>query len=139
MRTLAEFRYQLRRFLLYSEHAAAHAGLHPQQHQLLLQIAGKPAGALATIAYAAERMGLQHHSVVELVDRSVAVGLLARGHDAEDRRRVILSITPKGRRTLNALSEDHALELREQGPRLVKSLDQIQKLKSAAGRRRGRR
>jgi hypothetical protein len=40
--TLAEFRYALRKFLHFSEGRAAEAGLHPQQHQLLLHIAGAP-------------------------------------------------------------------------------------------------
>lgn len=127
--TLADFRYQLRRFLAYSERASAHAGLHPQQHQLLLQVAGKREGTLMTIACAAERLGLQHHSAVELVDRSVGEGLLARTHDSGDRRRVILSLTRKGRRTLESLSKDHALELQEMGPQLVRSLRQIALLK----------
>jgi DNA-binding MarR family transcriptional regulator len=131
LRRLAEFRFQLRQFLLYSERASAHACVQPQQHQLLLQIAGKPDGALATIAYAAERLGLQHHSVVELVDRSVRERLLARGEDPEDARRVILSVTKTGRRVLDELSADHACELREMGPRLVRALDGIGSIEDA--------
>jgi DNA-binding MarR family transcriptional regulator len=134
LRRLAEFRFQLRQFLLYSERAAAHAGVQPQQHQLLLQIAGKPDGALATIAYAAERLGLQHHSVVELVDRSVRERLLARGEDPEDARRVILTVTKKGRRVLDELSADHACELRQMGPRLVRALDGIGSIEDATQR-----
>jgi DNA-binding MarR family transcriptional regulator len=130
LRRLAEFRFQLRQFLLYSERAAAHAGVHPQQHQLLLQIAGKPDGALVTIAYAAERLGLQHHSAVELVDRSVRERLLERGEDPEDARRVILVVTMKGRRVLAELSTDHACELREMGPRLVEALHGIGNVKA---------
>jgi|HubBroStandDraft_6_1064221.scaffolds.fasta_scaffold201288_2 DNA-binding MarR family transcriptional regulator len=134
LRRLAEFRFQLRQFLLYSERASAHAGVQPQQHQLLLQIAGKPDGRLATIAYAAERLGLQHHSVVELVDRSVRERLLARGEDSEDARRVILTVTKKGRRVLDELSADHACELREMGPRLVRALDGIGSIEDATER-----
>jgi DNA-binding MarR family transcriptional regulator len=125
LRRLAEFRFQLRQFLLYSERAAAHAGVQPQQHQLLLQIAGKPDDTLATIAYAAERLGLQHHSAVELVDRSVRERLLERSEDPADARRVILIVTKKGRRVLDELSTDHACELREMGPRLVQALHGI--------------
>jgi DNA-binding MarR family transcriptional regulator len=128
LRTLAEFRYELRQFLQYSEHAATHAGVQPQQHQLLLQIAGKPDSALATIAFAAERLGLQHHSAVELVDRSVRERLLERGEDPEDARRVILQVTKEGGRVLNELSADHACELRELGPRLVRALERIESL-----------
>ena len=123
---LAEFRYQLRGFLQLSEQAAHQVQLHPQQHQLLLQIAGAPADAIVSIAYAAERLGLRHHTVVELTDRSVAEGLILRTEDPLDRRRVILSITKKGRDILNTLSEYHAHELRELGPRLIRSLKHVE-------------
>jgi DNA-binding MarR family transcriptional regulator len=137
--TLAEFRYQLRQFLLYSEQAAIHAGVQPQQHQLLLQIAGKPKGTLATIAYAAERLGLQHHSAVELVDRSVRERLVERAKDDVDARRVILSVTKKGRRVLDELSADHATELKELGPRLVRSLEQLKSMSTRAAKKMAKR
>lgn len=126
LRSLAEFRYQLRNFLQFSEQAAQELHLHPQQHQLLLQIAGAPEDACPTIAYAAERLGLRHHSVVELVDRSVTEMLLRRREDPSDRRRVLLEITPKGQQILATLSGHHARELRELGPRLTRSLKRIE-------------
>jgi DNA-binding MarR family transcriptional regulator len=128
LQALAEFRYHLRAFLQFSEHAATEAALHPQQHQLLLQVAGAPDGTATTIAYAADRLGLRHNSVVELVDRCVAEGLLCRTEDAEDRRRVILAITPKGRQVLDSLSSHHARELRELGPQLIRALQNIEGL-----------
>lgn len=134
IRNLAEFRYQLRQFLVFSEHAAVRAGVQPQQHQLLLQIAGSREPEYATIAWAAERLGLQHHSAVELVDRCARKGWVARAKDVADARRVILRITAKGRRILGALSEDHARELREMAPHLIQALENIQPTKS-----RGRR
>src|ERR1035441_5547840 len=84
LRTLAEFRFELRRFLHFSEYAAVQAGLHPQQHQLLLQVAGAPESVVVTIAYAADRLGLKHNSTVGLVDRSESEGLLARTTDPTD-------------------------------------------------------
>ena len=125
LRTLAEFRFELRRFLHFSERAAEQAGLHPQQHQLLLQVAGAPEGAVVTIAYAAERLGLKHNSAVELVDRSEREGLLARTVDAADKRRAILRLTRKGKLLLGRLAGDHARELNELGPRLAKTLKNI--------------
>jgi DNA-binding MarR family transcriptional regulator len=125
LQILAEFRYRLRTFLQFSEQAAGQVKLHPQQHQLLLQVAGAPAGTRATIAYAAERLALRHHSTVELVNRSVAERLLLRSHDPQDRRRVILRTTAKGRRILKQLSQVHAQELRQLGPPLVRSLKRI--------------
>ncbi len=69
VQTLAEFRYALRKFLQFSEGRAVDAGLHPQQHQLLLHIAGAPEGIETTVSYAAERLGLRHNSAVELSKR----------------------------------------------------------------------
>src|ERR1700680_1618496 len=127
LQVLAEFRYQLWRSLQISERAADQVKLHPQQHQLLLQVAGAPEGAAASIAYAAGRLGLRHHSAVELVNRSVAEGLLVRAPDPQDRRRVALEITVKGRRILKGLSRSHARELHELGPLLVHSLKQLER------------
>lgn len=125
LRTLADFRYELRLFLHYSESAALEVGLQPQQHQLLLQVAGAPEGTAVTIAYAAERLGLRHNSTVELVDRSVRQGLLTRRADSQDRRRAILHMTQKGRQVLGRLSGEHARELNEMGPRLERALKRI--------------
>jgi len=125
LKTLAEFRYELRRFLHFSECAALEAGLQPQQHQLLLQVAGAPENTALTIAYAAERLGLKHNSAVELVDRSEREGLLERMADVEDRRRAILRVTRKGKLLLGRLASDHAKELNELAPRLTKALKHI--------------
>jgi DNA-binding MarR family transcriptional regulator len=125
LRTLADFRYELRRFLHFSESAATDAGVHPQQHQLLLQVAGAPEGTAVTIAYAAERLGLRHNSTVELVDRSAREGLLTRKTDAVDRRRALLLLTHKGRQLLSRLTSEHACELNELAPRLEQALKHI--------------
>ena len=125
MRTLAEFRFELRCFLHFSETAALEAGLQPQQHQLLLQVAGAPEGTTVTIAYVAERLGLKHNSAVELVDRSESEGLLVRTKDAADKRRAILRLTRKGKLILGRLSDDHARELNELAPRLAKTLKNL--------------
>jgi DNA-binding MarR family transcriptional regulator len=122
---LADFRFELRRFLHFSESTATEAGLHPQQHQLLLQVAGAGEGTAVTIAYAAARLGLKHNSAVELVNRSEQEGLLTRNADSDDRRRIILRITRNGRQVLRRLAEEHSRELTDRGPRLVKALQQI--------------
>ncbi len=123
--TLAGFRYEVRSFLCFSERASIGAGLRPQQHQLLLQVAGAPESTAVTIAYAAERLGLRHNSVVELVDRSAREGLLVRISDARDGRRVILRLTRKGKHILDRLSVDHARELNELAPQLVRALKHV--------------
>jgi DNA-binding MarR family transcriptional regulator len=125
LRTLADFRFELRRFLHFSEIAATEEGLHPHQHQLLLQVAGAPEGAVVTIAYAAERLGLRHNSVVELVNRSEGEGLLVRVADSADQRRALLRVTRKGKQALGRLSENHAREIQELAPRLVRTLEAI--------------
>jgi DNA-binding MarR family transcriptional regulator len=130
--TLADFRFELRRFLHFSECAALAAGLQPQQHQLLLQVAGAPRSTPVSIAYAAARLGLKHNSVVELVDRSENEGLLARTIDIGDKRRAILRITRKGRQILDRLSGDHARELNELAPRLIQVLEHVRLHSSAA-------
>ena len=125
LKTLADFRYELRLFLHFSECAAIEAGLQPQQHQLLLQVAGAAIDTPVTIAYAAKRLGLKHNSAVELVDRSEREGLLLRTVDAEDKRRAILRVTQKGKQVLDRLAGDHARELNELAPRLTKALKHI--------------
>jgi DNA-binding MarR family transcriptional regulator len=122
---LAEFRYELRQFLQFSEGSAADAGLHPQQHQLLLQLAGAPEEVETTVSYAAERLGLRHHTVVELSKRCEEAGLIQRDQDLNDRRRIQLRVTPKGHRVLRVLSENHERELHELGPRLIGALSKI--------------
>lgn len=122
----------MRRFLHFSESAALDAGLHPQQHQLLLQVAGAPEATVVTIAYAAERLGLKHNSTVELVDRSEREGYLTRTADPADKRRAILRVTRKGNQILGRLAGDHARELNEMAPRLVQALNSIRRHERSA-------
>lgn len=127
---LAKFRSEIRRFLQFSEQAAAAAGLQPQQHQLLLQVAGVPDDTLATIGHIAEVMGLRHHTVVELSKRCELAGLVRRTHDSSDRRCVVLELTARGNRALRQLSEVHAQQLRVLAPSLIQALTRIQTSKS---------
>jgi len=93
---MAELRYQIRRFLRFSENAARQAGIEPQQHQLLLAIRGLPPQLKPTIGVLAERMQLQHHSTVELIDRLVERGFVCRLRAADDRRQVLVKLTGQG-------------------------------------------
>jgi DNA-binding MarR family transcriptional regulator len=88
-------------------------------------VAGAPEREVVTIAYAAERLSLRHHSVVELVNRSEREGLLTRTVDTRDRRRAILKLTRMGELVLGRLAGDHARELKEMVPRLAKALKRI--------------
>jgi DNA-binding MarR family transcriptional regulator len=124
-KAMAEFRYQIRRFLRFSEHAARTAGLEPQQYQLLLAVKGMPDSSAPRIGDVAERLQIQHHSTVELVDRLVRRGLVRRRRGESDRREVLLELTPKGEKVLADLALHHRSELKEMGPVLVTSLKKV--------------
>jgi DNA-binding MarR family transcriptional regulator len=117
---LAEFRYQIRLFLQFSENAARTVSLTPRQHQALLAIKGFPSGAAVAIGELAERLGIRHHSAVELVDRLAEAGLVARSVDAGDQRRVLLRLTDRAESHLAELSLAHLDELARIEPVLKK-------------------
>ena len=122
---MAELRYQIRKFLRFSENAARQAGIEPQQHPLLLAIRGLPDGASPTIGVLAERMQLQHHSTVELVDRLVDRNFLCRLRSTNDRRQVLVKLTHNGEELLEKLSLHHLEELQSAGPTFVKVLNSL--------------
>lgn len=124
-RALAEFRYQIRKFLHFSEEAARECGLEPQHHQLLLAIKGLPEGRRATIREIAERLQLQHHSTVELINRLSERGAVERHRSEEDRREVLIRLTRLGESLLRKLSIAHQQEFETAGPALSKSLSAI--------------
>jgi DNA-binding MarR family transcriptional regulator len=124
-RDLAAFRYEIRRFLSFSERAARDAGVEPHQHQALLAIKGLPSGAQATVGVLAERLQVQHHSACELSDRLQEKGLIRRWRSETDRREVLLELTPRGERVLEQLSAAHRMELRVAGPKLMKALQDV--------------
>jgi DNA-binding MarR family transcriptional regulator len=125
LKRLAEFRFQLRRFLHVSQAAAEQMGLRHQQYQLLQCVGGMPDGMAPTIANVAARMFLKHNSAVELVDRTIEQKLLRRMDDAADHRRILLCVTPQGERVLASLSAFHTREIEQSGPELVRALDRV--------------
>lgn len=122
---LAEFRYQLRRFVRNMEEHARAIGHHPQQYQLLLAIKGLPKGQAPAIGVLAERMQLNHNSTVELIDRCEKRGLVRRVKDARDRRMVTLAITPDGEQLLWKQASAARQELQTVGPVLAESIRQL--------------
>jgi DNA-binding MarR family transcriptional regulator len=122
---LAEFRHQLRRFLRRSEEAARAVGLEPQQHQLLLALRGLPPQSEPTVRELAERLQIQHHSTVELIDRLEHRGLVQRERYSQDRRRVYVRLTPEGEAALRDLAVFHWQELQMIGPGLLRALQRI--------------
>jgi len=122
---MAELRYQIRRFLRFSENAAREAGIEPQQHQLLLSVRGLPDNLKPTVGVLAERMQLQHHSTVELIDRLADRGFLCRLRATDDRRKVLVKLTHDGEEFLNKLSLRHLQELQSTGPKFVKIMKSL--------------
>jgi DNA-binding MarR family transcriptional regulator len=119
---LADFRYEIRRFLNFSEIVARAAGIEPQQHQALLAIKGRPLGRETTVGVLAERLQIRHHSTVELSRRLEAHDWIRRSRNGADRREVQLVVTPRGERLLAKLSLSHRKELRTAEPRLIRAL-----------------
>jgi DNA-binding MarR family transcriptional regulator len=115
---LAEFRYLLRRFLIFSEAAAEQAGLTAQQHQALLAIKGFGRNKPLTTGELAERLGVRHHSAVGLIDRLLSKSLVERQIGSQDRRQVLLTLTPKAETVLAKLSATHRDELERLAPLL---------------------
>jgi DNA-binding MarR family transcriptional regulator len=124
-RALAELRYQVRGFLGFSERAARAHGIEPQQHQLLLALKGLPEGRRPTIGTLAERLCVEHHTVVTLADRLERAHLVTRTRGPNDRREVWLSITTRGEDILAQLSALHREQLRSVGPSLQRALAAI--------------
>ncbi len=108
---LAEFRYQLRRFLRFSEDITHRHGITMTQYLLLLQITGFPGRDWATISELAERLQAKHHGVVSLVSRCEALGLVVRRNHAQDKRVVEVRLTREGQRTVSLLAQVHRDEL----------------------------
>jgi len=91
----AAFRAELRRFLRRSEECARTHGLTPQQHMLLLMIAGSEDGS-STVSALVERLQLTQSAVTELVQRAEEAQLVARSTSPSDRRVTELRLTPDG-------------------------------------------
>jgi DNA-binding MarR family transcriptional regulator len=130
---LAEFRFLIRRYLNNSEKAARTVGLEPQQYMSLLVVRGLPTGEQATIRTLAERLQIRHNSAVELIDRMEAGGLLRRERaKQQDRRQVLVRVTPRGAKVLSRLVRHRLTELSVTGPALARALHDL----VAATRRR---
>ncbi|HUO27278.1 MAG TPA: MarR family transcriptional regulator [Candidatus Aquilonibacter sp.] len=112
VRNLAQFRYKLRCFLRFSENAARQCGVTPQQHQLLLGIAGFTESGRVTISELAEFLQEKNNSVVGLVERARESGLVRRQAGSSDRRQVVVSLTPRGEAILTKLTLLHREEVK---------------------------
>jgi DNA-binding MarR family transcriptional regulator len=123
--TLAELRYQIRRFLRVRELAARAAGIEPQQYLVLLQVKGLARRGPATIAALAERLQVRHHAAVQVVDRLTRLGLVERRRGGRDRREVSVDLSSAGEAVLRRLAFHSMAELETEGPALVASLRRL--------------
>ena len=122
---LAQFRFLIRRYLNNSEKAARSVGLEPQQYMGLLALRGLPPDQEPTIRSLAERLQIQHHSAVELVDRMERGCLFRRERSSQDRRQVHVYVTPRGEKLLSRLVRHRIAELRVSAPELTRALQAV--------------
>lgn len=109
--TLANFRYEIRKFLRFSENVTRKAGITPLQYLMLLNIKGYPGRDWATVGEIAERLQAQHHGVVALVSRCEKQGFVERRRSTEDRRRIEVRLLPKGEEYVEQLANAHRVQL----------------------------
>ena len=132
---LAQFRFLIRRYLNNSEKAARSVGIEPQQYMGLLALRGLPATQEPTIRALAERLQIQHHSAVELVDRMEKRGLFQRERSTRDRRQVLVKVTPRGEKLLSRLVRHRIAELRVTAPELTRALQAVLNAASRGGQK----
>jgi len=125
--------YALRSFLHFSESRTARVGLTGQQYQAMLVVRSRSDSAPVTIADLAREMLVRHNSAVGLVDRLVALGLIARAPVPGDRRKVRLRMTSAGEDVLARLASVHRQKLRRMSPDIFRVLGEL----SGAWRRKG--
>jgi len=113
---LSNLRYEMRRFLRFSEEIVRNEGITPLQYLLMLHIKGYSGREWATVGELAVRLQSHHHGTVALVSRCAKLGLVRRKASAEDRRRVEIRLTAKGERHLERLAPLHRAELLDSKP-----------------------
>lgn len=123
--TLSGFRYELRKFLRFSEEAAASAGLRPQHYLALLAIHGHPDKGRVTLGVLAERMQVRPNSAVGLADRLVRRGLVLRRRSAKDAREVRLVLTTRGERMLRRVAGMNRAELTRLKDEIIRLLRKL--------------
>lgn len=108
---LADFRYQIRRYLRFSEELAQQHGITVLQYLLMLQLKGYPGREWATVAELAERLQAHHHGVVTLVTRCEKAGLVERRKGEGDQRFVRVALLARGEELLQLLARQHRDQL----------------------------
>ncbi|WP_413989082.1 MarR family winged helix-turn-helix transcriptional regulator [Labrys okinawensis] len=122
---LAQFRFEIRKYLAFSEAAAAEAGVTPHQYQALVAIKGFSRNEPLSVGDLAALMFIRHHTAVSLVDRMAKLGLLTRVPDPSDKRRVFVTLTNLGEEYLRSLASVHVEELRREGTTFAATLQAV--------------
>jgi DNA-binding MarR family transcriptional regulator len=124
-RALAEFRYQIRKFLTVGEEIARDGGLQPQQYMMLLALRGLPADKEPTLLVMAERLRIRHNSAVELANRLARRNLIRRYRSRNDSRKVLIRLTDEGTELIEKLVRKRFFQLHSSQPLLVAALNQV--------------
>lgn len=122
----AQFRYHLRRFLSACETNARKSGLDPSQYQLLLCVKGMPRDFKPNITTLSERLLIERHSTVELVDRCVNKGLVERFREGPDRRNVFVRLTAEGDALVEKIALENRREMQSSVPAFIEFLEVLQ-------------
>jgi DNA-binding MarR family transcriptional regulator len=109
---LSDFRFELAKFLRFSEQISRAAGITPTQYLLLLHIRGFAGRDGASVGALAIRLQSSPHGTAALIERCVAARLVHKRRGQADRRRVQVSLTPWGRRLVAHIAARHHQQLR---------------------------
>lgn len=129
--SLGEFRRAIRDFLAFSEESAREHGVTAQQHQALLAIRAHVGPEPMSIGELADSLLIKNHSAVGLVARLVERGLVQRHTSETDRRRVLLTLEPRGEETLLRISHNNLGKLAVTARSLRRVLSMLRKMEIA--------
>ena len=111
-RSLADFRFHVRRFFAFSDETTKAAGVAPAQYQAMLAIRAHDGTAPMSISLLAERLFIKINSAVELVQRLETAGFVERMRSVRDNRRIELALTLLGCTVVERLAALHLAEHR---------------------------
>jgi len=134
---LSEFRYQIARFQRFSVAAARADGLTQTQYLMLLHIVGHPERDWATVGELAHLLQASPHGTGALVNRCLALRLVAKQRSTADGRHVEVHLTDRGRRAVHRVARRHRDEL--QSLRQVFRVVDVNDAVAVGGRGRARR
>jgi DNA-binding MarR family transcriptional regulator len=125
---LAAFRYALRKFLRWSRAILAVRGrLTPEQYEVLLVLRSFSNQENLTVGELSERLQVEHHTAVSLINKLARRNLVAKKTRISDRRVVHLNLTPTGNRLIDELAKIHRGEIRARSPEMIDALARLKR------------